>query len=226
MRRRLLTDGVGEGCSSDPGNSMGSIPVVARRGWWLALGAAAALAVVSLISNLTTVSQLSGQADTWLAIRFTLSKLVNAGTVWAGLPILSGWLVRRPLQAAAAGIVSGLTSLVLHYGLGQLFGVFDSGIWTSNAFWFVAAAMFGGPLGLVGAIARRSDRWGLLGRLTVPVGAVLQPFALGMFTTPAFLPWPDRLSSTVSGALLLTVGILGGARVLARHKRKHPRGSH
>lgn len=199
---------------------------MAKRGWWLALSAAAALAVVSLISNLTTVSQLSGRADTWLAVRFTLSKLVNAGTVWAGLPILSGWLVRRPRQAAAAGIVSGLTSLVLHYGLGQLFGVFDPDIWTSNAFWFVAAAIFGGPLGLVGAIAHRPDTWGLLGRLITPLGAVLQPFALSMFTTPSFLPWPDRVSSTVSGAVLLTAGMFGGARVLASHKRKRPRGPH
>jgi hypothetical protein len=199
---------------------------VAARGWWLALSAAAALAVVSLISNLTSVSQLSGQANTWLAVRFTLSKLVNAGAVWAGLPILSGWLVRRPRQAAVAGIVSGLISLVVHYGLGQLVGVFDSGIWASNAFWFVAAVVFGGPLGLIGAIARRPDRWGLLGRLTVPVGAVLQPFALDMFTVPAFLPWPERLSSTVSGAVLLAAGLLGGVGVVAHHRGKHPQGSH
>ena len=211
------------GCLTVARNGIASIWVVVGRGWLLALVAAAALAVVSLASNVTTVSQLSGEANTLLAVRSTISKVVNAGAVWAGLPILSGWLVRRPLQTAAAGMVCGLTSLVVHYGLGQLFGVFGSDIWVSNAFWFLAAVVLGGPLGLVGAIARRSDWWGLLGRLTVPVGAVLQPFVLGMFTTPAFLPWPDRLSSTVSGVVLLTAGVLSGVKILARPTRRHRR---
>jgi hypothetical protein len=187
---------------------------VAKRGWLLALAAAVTLALVSLASNVTTVSQLSGEANALLAVRSTLSKLVNAGTVWAGLPVLSGWLVRRPLHAAASGTTAGVLALVVHYGVGQLLGMFDSAVWTANAFWFAAAVAVGGLLGLVGAAARRADLWGLLGRLTVPVGAVLEPFALGMFTTPAILPWPDRVSSAVSGVVLLTAGILGGAAVL------------
>lgn len=195
---------------------------MAKRGWLLALAAAVTLALVSLASNVTTVSQLSGEANLLLAVRSTLSQLVNAGTVWAGLPVLSGWLVRRPLHAAAAGTTVGVLALVVHYGVGQLVGMFDPAVWTANAFWFAAAVALGGLLGLVGAAARRADLWGLLGRLTVPVGAVLEPFVRGMFTTPAILPWPDRLSSAASGVVLLTAGVLSGTAVLVRRQQRQP----
>jgi hypothetical protein len=201
---------------------MGIIPAVARRGWLLALVAAVALGLVSLASNVTTISEMSGEANMLLAVRSTISKLVNAGAVWAGLPILSGWLVRRPLLAAAAGTMAGLVALVAHYGVGQFFGMFDSDVWTANAFWFMAAVVVGGPLALIGAAARRADLWGVLGRLIVPVGAVLEPFVMGMFTAPTILPWPDRVSSIVSGVALLTAGILGGTAVMVHHKQMHP----
>jgi hypothetical protein len=167
-----------------------------------------------LATNVTTVGQLSGEADTQLAARFTISKLLNAGTVWAGLGVLSGWLVRRPVQAAAAGTVSCLLALVAHYGLGRVLGLFDAGVWADNSSWFVAAIILGGPLGLVGAIARRSDLWGLAARLVVPVAAILEPIAIGMFAEPVVMPWPGRVSSVISGTILLAAGTVGGAAIL------------
>jgi hypothetical protein len=90
-----------------------------RRGWSLANVAASVLALVSLASNVTTMSQLGGNANTLLASRLALSQLVNAGTVWAGLALVSGWLVRRPAPAvAAAGVVALLTACIVHYGRG------------------------------------------------------------------------------------------------------------
>ncbi|RKE08350.1 hypothetical protein C8E86_3197 [Catellatospora citrea] len=136
-----------------------------RRGWSLVVVAASVLALVSLASNVTTVSQLEGKADTLLAGRLTLSQLVNAGTVWAGLAVVSGWLVRRPAQAVAAGVVALLTACVVHYGVGTAFGMFDPNVWTANVHWLLAAIVVGGPLGLVGAIARRRDPWGVAARL-------------------------------------------------------------
>ncbi|NLJ55268.1 MAG: hypothetical protein GX344_14235, partial [Intrasporangiaceae bacterium] len=56
-----------------------------RSGWVRALAVAAAIGIIALVSNITSVAQLSGEADTWLTIRFTMSRLVNSGTVWAGL---------------------------------------------------------------------------------------------------------------------------------------------
>lgn len=193
-----------------------------RSGWARVLVVSAVVGIIALVSNITSVAQLSGEADTWLTIRFTMSRLVNSGTVWAGLLILAGWLVRRPAQAMAAGIVAGVTSLVVHYGLGLLFGMFDGDVWRDNWVWFAAALIFGPPLGLIGAAARRSDLLGLIARLVVPVGAMAEPFVVGMFGRPDFLPAPDRISTTIVGGVLLTAGIGGAILILHRHRTAGP----
>lgn len=180
-----------------------------RRGWFWALGAVLGLALVSLASNITTDSQLAGEANMWLAIRFTISKVANAGTLWAGLAVAVGWFLRGRMPAVVGGILAGVLVLAVHYGLGVLSGMFDSSIWAHNWHWFVAAVITGGPLGLVGAIARQGGMWGVLARLLVPAAAVVEPFARGLFTTPAFLPWPGRVSDTVSGMILLAGGVAG-----------------
>lgn len=185
--------------------------------WVLAV--ASLVGIVALISNITTIAQLSGEADTLLTVRFTLSKIVNSGTVWGGLLIIGGWLVRRPVQAALAGVVAGGSALVVHYGLGRVVGAYQPDIWESNWIWFVAALIFGGPLGLIGATARRADLWALPARLVVPVAAVVEPFALGMFTPADLLPAPDRVSSAICGAVLIIAGIVGAAVVLVRWRR-------
>ena len=61
---------------------------------------------------------------------------------------------------------------------------------------------------------------GLLARLVVPVGAVLEPLYVGMFMMPAIIPWPGRVSSIVSGGVLLIAGTAAGAAVLMRHRRR------
>ena len=61
-----------------------------RRGWGLVLIAATVLALVALASNATTMSQIEANANTLLAVRKTFSMLVNAGTLWAGLAVVSG----------------------------------------------------------------------------------------------------------------------------------------
>jgi hypothetical protein len=165
------------------------------------------------------MSQLEGKANTLLAGRLAASQLLNAGTIWAGLAVVAGWLVRRPAQACAAGVVAPLTALVVHYGVGLALGMFDPGIWAANVQWFLAAMVVGGPLGLVGAIARRRDPWGLAARLVVPAGAVLEPLVVGLFTTPAILPWPNRVADVITGSALLTAGagcfraLIAGRRV-------------
>lgn len=194
-------------------------PVVTRRRWGLVLAASLVLALVSLASNVTTMSQLSGEAQAALAVRSTISKVVNSGAIWGGLPILAGWLVRRPRQAFAAGIVACLVALFVHYGLGRLLGIFDSSVWTENQFWFGLAVVVGGPLGLIGAVARRSDQWGLVARLVVPVAAVLEPFYLGMLSPPAFMPWPGRVSSVMSAVVLIAAGTAGAASIIVRHRK-------
>jgi len=184
------------------------------------LVAATVLALAALASNATTMSQIEAEANTLLAVRRTISQLVNAGTVWAGLAVVSGWLVRRPVQAFVAGIVALLVALVVHYGVGLILGMFDPNVWTENQIYFQGAVVLGGPLGLVGAIARRPDVRGLVARLVVPAGAVLEPFVIGMFTTPAIMPWPGRVASVISGLVLLTAGTVGCLTVLVAARKQ------
>lgn len=185
-----------------------------RQGWLLVVVAAVGLGLVSLASNVMSVSQLHGQADAVLAVRFTFSKVVNAPALWAGVLVLAGWLVRRRAPAVAAGVAAGVLALAVHYGVGAAVGMFDAAGVADNWYWFVAALVVGGPLGFVGAIARRVDWWGTVARLAVPVALVLEPFQVGMFTSPAILPWPDRVSSIVSGMVLVGAGAVGVLAVL------------
>jgi hypothetical protein len=117
-----------------------------RQGWGLVIAAATVLALASLASNVTTMSQIEVEANTLLAVRTTISKLVNAVAVWAGLAVVSGWLVRRPVLAFAAGIVALLLALSAHYGVGWIAGVFDTEAVVDNSYWFVAVLVVGGPL--------------------------------------------------------------------------------
>ena len=198
------------------------------RQWGLVVVAAVALALLSWLTNITSTAQMSGKADGFLAFRFTISMLANSGTAWAGLAILCGWLVRRPLQAAIAGVVGSLLSLTVHYSLGRLSGMFDPDIWAENSDWFVLGLVACGPLGLIGAAARRIDVWGLVARLVVPVGAVLEPLILGMFTPIAMMNWPDRFSSIACGILLTVIGVASSVVVLTgeRRRRRNRRDAH
>jgi hypothetical protein len=200
---------------------MESIEVPARQpvlapGWARALGAALLLALVSLLSNITSTAQLEGRANALLTIRLVISKLVNSGTAWAGLAILAGWLVGRRLQSMWAAILCCELALVAHYALGNLIGVMDSSIWWANKSWFVFAIVFGAPLGLCGAAARRRDRLGLAARLLVPLGAMVEPFAMGMLTPPGALPRPDRVAGGICGVLLILFGAILGFIVIRR----------
>lgn len=198
----------------EPGTGSG------RRGWYLVVAAALGLALVSWFTNITTMAQISGEADGFLTVRYIFSKLANSGTAWAGLGIVCGWFVRRPLQAAAAGILGSLLSLVAHYAVGRASGMFTASIWVENTEWFLAAIIFGGPLGLIGALARRPDAWGLAARLVVPVGAVLEPFVIGMFSLHPLESAPHRISSTITGFVLLLGGAVMGATIVVRAARR------
>lgn len=188
----------------------------ARSGWARAVVAALLLAVCSLLSNLTTSAQLNGRANVVLAIRLIFSKVLNSGTAWAGLAIMAGLLVGRTRRAGVAGIVCCELALTTHYGLGNLLGAMDRSIWWQNKSWFIGALVLGAPLGICGALARRRSRVGLITRLLIPLGAVAEPFLKGMFNPPQAMPWPDRLSSGVSGVLLLAFGLVTGYLVVQR----------
>lgn len=188
--------------------------VLARRAWLVVTAVVIVVAVVSLASNWVSVEELEGGRPVTSLLRKTVSMVVNSGTLWAGLAVLAGWAARRPLTAGVAGVLVSEAALVLHYGLGQALGMYDSEIWGSNLSWFVAGATVCAPLGLVGLVARRRGLWGLAARLVLPLGALAEPWVTGMFTGLKHAGWPERWSSIACGVLLLVCGGLGVLVVL------------
>ncbi|KGN30400.1 hypothetical protein N802_07080 [Knoellia sinensis KCTC 19936] len=195
------------------------------------------LGVASLLSNITTIAQLSGEDQTLFAVRRTVSLLLNAGTAWAGVSVLAGWLVRGRLQAAIAGLLAGSGALVVHYGVGELTGLMPPESFSSNVFWFVAAAVTGAPLGLIGAAvpkspnssvghtlraphAPRRSRWGLLASLVVPTGAVLEPWVAGWWFGTGMGGHAQRWSDLAAATLLTAAGLAGMWWVARRSDRR------
>ncbi|MFC7491517.1 MULTISPECIES: hypothetical protein [unclassified Knoellia] len=177
-----------------------------RRASWVAL-AVVALGVGSLVVNITSDAQLSGDQQVLFGIRRTFSLLLNAGTVWAGISVLAGAVMRHLRPAAVAGLLAGSGALVVHYGVGVITGLMPVGSFSSNAMWFLAAAMSGAPLGLVGAVARSRTRWGIAARLVVPLGAVIEPWFAGWWLSPDVDSLAVRASSLVAAGTLTVVGL-------------------
>ncbi|KGF00099.1 MAG: hypothetical protein E6Z28_05475 [Actinomyces urogenitalis] len=175
------------------------------------------LALVSLASNWVSVSELEGQLQVFSFLRKTVSKLVNCGTVWAGIGVFAGWLMSRPTISVVAAVLAAEGTLAFHYGLGQLVGMYNVGIWAENTHWFILGVLACAPLGLVGWVARRPGWPGLVAGLVVPVGAVAEPWVRTWLLQPSFLPWPERWAGVACG-LVLTVAGLAGAWLVTRKK--------
>lgn len=182
----------------------------ARRASWVGL-AVVLLGIGSLLVNITTSEQLSGEQGTFFAFRRTFSLLLNAGTVWAGISILAGALMVRVVPAAVAGLVAGFAALSVHYGLGELTGLMPGGSFSSNVNWFLAAALTGAPLGFVGALTRSPSRWRLPARLVLPVAAVVEPWFVGWWQTSAAEAVAVRGSDLAAAVTLTVLGLTGMA---------------
>lgn len=180
------------------------------------VAAAVGLATLSMVSNIVVPGEDLTVQQPWTLMRRSLSTLLNTGTVWAGLPILAGWWAVRMVPGTVAGLLVGEVSLLLHYLLGVAIGWFGWSIFPQNATWFVIAALLCPLLGTVGAIARRDDWFGLVARLIVPVGAIAEPWVLGMFWPEPLLPWAVRWSLMIGGAVLTTAGAAGLLWMLRR----------
>lgn len=57
------------------------------------------------------------------------------------------------VKAAISGAAIAELTLLLHYGIGYLIGVYGSTIFMANSFWFIAALVLCAPLGVCGWIA-------------------------------------------------------------------------
>lgn len=192
-----------------------------RPGWRRVAMVCLAVALLSLLFNVTFGPEMSGEWQTYSFIRKTVSKVLSSGTVWAAVSVYAGWVTARPLTSVMAGIVAAEATLLIHYLLGMVFGLYDSTMLSSNSYWFIAGVVLCGPLGLCGWLASRAGWLGLAALLVVPVAAIAEPFVRGTFSHPfPQIPWPERHSDTASGILLIVLGVIAAVVVTQRGPRR------
>ncbi|WP_226343894.1 hypothetical protein [Agilicoccus flavus] len=186
-----------------------------RSPWTDILRVCVALAVVSLVFNVTFPAEMSGHWQVYAFLRKSVSTVLSSGTAWAAVAVYAGWRVRRPIASIVAGAVAAEMTLFVHYALGMALRIYPDEMFTSNVDWFVAGVVLCGPLGLVGCWAALRDLAGLLARLVVPAGAAVEPFSTRKFVAlwPE-IPWPERWSDAASGPLLLALAAAGAVVVV------------
>ena len=176
-----------------------------------------ALAILSLVSNIYFPQEMEGQLQLYSCIRKIFSKLFNAGAVWAALPFLAGWRSQGLVKAAISGAAIAELTLLLHYGIGCLIGVYGSTIFMANSFWFIAALVLCAPLGVCGWIAALPKKPSRIFWFILPIGAIFEPFVTRKLMPYSIVrPWPEAYSDYISGAVLLVVGVVGIILVISK----------
>jgi hypothetical protein len=172
----------------------------------------------SLVNNVPVLLGEVGQAHTddspatWIAI--FLSLILDSSWAWAALGFALGWLTGTAARAATAvsvAAVAGATGLLMatasYYVTDLLFSI--AGDWATVAYWVIRAVVFGPPLGVAGALARRPGTVGFLAGLTVPVGA-----ALNLLVLPPGSGAPGESSATAYAELSVWAAAAVGAAAL------------
>ncbi|MEU6407544.1 hypothetical protein [Microbispora sp. NPDC046933] len=195
-----------------------------------AIGAAfgAATSLVNALSD--SFADLEGRAYTtggW-SVAEIMSVLLDSGWAWAGLAVAVGWLVTRagksrpaaPARGGAAGALALLAATAAYSIVDTIRSGGCAWEWYASEppLWYIAAVIFGAPLGAVGACVRRPGAIGLLARLTVPVGAAVQ-----MVVLP---PGRNEVVQTMGKTIVWTaaaaaIGFIV-ARFLTERRRRSP----
>ena len=134
-------------------------------------------------------ASLSNAGASQLAV--VVSILLGAGWAWAGLAVAAGWLAGRTgTRAALAAVLALLAATTAYYALDSVLRDEPFGLYQQELHrWWLASAVCGPLLGVVGAYVERPGARGLLAALTVPAGALVQmvvhpPGAGNLIVTP------------------------------------------
>ena len=105
------------------------------------------------------------------------------------------------VRGALAGCLALVCATTAYYGTDLLF---DGGPWWDlvTRYWLIVSLLFGPPLGVVGALIRRSDPVGTLAVLLVPFGAALQMVVLPP-PAESLMAWPVRISVWIAAGVVL-----------------------
>ena len=114
-----------------------------------------------------------------------LTYVLNAGWAWAGLMVAGGLCARAPLGGMVTALVAAAFANTAYY-LGDSWwaGASQPGVVVERdsfmvalpevGLWTLVALVLAPGLGVVGALQRRRDLWGLLAVAVVPVGASVE----------------------------------------------------
>ncbi len=149
--------------------------------------------------------------------------LLNSGTLWAASAVLAGWIVTRT-TSAMLGALAGFAVLICAvlgyyvYGvtLGDRVGLGISALSGSVRVWLIASFIAGPLLGLAGAWTRRRDAVGVVARLLVPVGAVVEMVFYDRLRPDTFRVDP---SLAWTQATVVAVAVGGAAWVIFAPRR-------
>lgn len=166
---------------------------------------AAVLTFGYALGHFTTTAMLSCEANSLLFLRNTVGLVVGSGILWASMSVWAGRVAGPRLwRSILAGTVIIFAMLAIHYAFGLLIGVFDDQIFSSNALWMYGSFISGPTFGLIGGLSHKFP-WLLL---IVPLGLIAEPFVINSIPGTGFLPWPTVWAGWVSGAVLISLGIV------------------
>ncbi len=138
--------------------------------------------------------------------------LLDVGWSWAALAVTAGWLAGTRIRGVAAGVLALTAATAVYYctesplrGLPLAWQV----RWMLP--WLLASLLFGPPLGAVGATIKDHGVIGLLARLTVPVGAIVE-----MTFMPPEIFLIGRPTATSVRVIVCAAAAMGVAVILIR----------
>ena len=141
------------------------------RAWWITVIAGAALGAFSSMSNVFgsaygPFTKTPGQGVLWLEY---VSAWLGSAWAWALFAFTVGWLTRRPGPAVFRAVLGLLVAVVAYYFFDRALGMTGTVEVSLIVYWSLIA-LFGAPLmALLGAFARKPNRWSLLAGLAAPI---------------------------------------------------------
>ncbi|MEV4752895.1 hypothetical protein ACFQVD_09125 [Streptosporangium amethystogenes subsp. fukuiense] len=172
-----------------------------------------ALALGAGFGALTSLVKDASLGGVWvMRIAEVARLLLDVGWSWAALAVAAGWLAGTRTRGVAAGVLALTAATTVYYctesTLRGLPLAWQVG-WMLP--WLLASLLFGPPLGAVGATIKNHGVIGLLARLTVPVGAIVE-----MTFMPPEIFLIGRPTETSVRVIVCAAAAMGVAVVLIR----------
>jgi hypothetical protein len=148
------------------------------------------------------------------------SLLLDVGWAWAAVAVAAGWLAGAIVRAAAAGAVSLMAATAAYYFMDSLLREESlAGHVGETRYWWLGSLTLGPFLGAVGASLVRSGAIGLLARLLVPVGALVQTIFLRPGLASSSRPAAVWALVIVSAAAVASISLVATRFATQRTRR-------